>query len=46
MQAKLGREQIADLHARLINEGVRLLFFEEDRGSLEDVFLSVTQGGI
>lgn len=46
MQAKLGREQIADLHTRLINEGVRLLFFEEDRGSLEDVFLSVTQGGI
>ncbi len=46
MQAKLGREEIADLHTRLINEGVRLLFFEEDRGSLEDVFLSVTQGGI
>ena len=46
MQARMGREQIADLHAHLVKEGVRLLFFEEDRGSLEDVFLSVTQGGI
>jgi ABC-2 type transport system ATP-binding protein len=46
MQARMGREQIADLHARLVKEGVRLLFFEEDRGSLEDIFLSVTQGGI
>lgn len=46
MQSKLGRPQLADLHARLVREGVRIVFFEQDQGSLEDVFLSVTKGGI
>ncbi|MDQ1256117.1 MAG: transporter ATP-binding protein [Candidatus Hydrogenedentes bacterium] len=42
----LGREAIADLHAKLVNAGVRLLFFEQHQGSLEDVFLHVTKGGL
>ncbi|MEX2016222.1 MAG: ABC transporter ATP-binding protein, partial [Candidatus Hydrogenedentales bacterium] len=44
MQTKLGREQLADLHTRLVQEGVKVLFFEEHEGSLEDLFLSVTKG--
>ena len=46
MEAKLGPEQLAELHGRLVGEGVKLLFFEEREDSLEDVFLSVTKGGI
>lgn len=46
MQSNLGREQIADLHTRLVRDGVRVLFFEEEVASLEDVFLTVTKGGI
>lgn len=46
MQSRLGPEQIADLHARLVTGGVRVVFLEEDRGSLEDVFLTVTKGNI
>ena len=44
MQTKLGREQLADLHTKLVQAGVRVLFFEEEEGSLEDLFLSVTKG--
>ncbi len=46
MQSRLGRAEVAALHGRLVTEGVKLLFFEQDKGSLEDVFLSVTKGGI
>ena len=46
MQSRLGRAELAALHGRLVTEGVQLLFFEQDKGSLEDVFLSVTKGGI
>lgn len=46
MQSRLGRPQLADLNAKLVNSGVRVVFLEEDRGSLEDVFLTVTKGGI
>jgi ABC-2 type transport system ATP-binding protein len=46
MQARIGLDEMAELHARLVREGVRVLAFEQDRGSLEDVFLSVTKGGI
>ena len=46
MQSRLGRAELAALHGRLMTEGVKLLFFEQDKGSLEDVFLSVTKGGI
>jgi len=46
MQSKLPREELAALHARLVAAGVKVLFFEQDKGSLEDVFLHVTKGGI
>ena len=46
MQSRLGRAELAALHGRLVTEGVQLLFFEQDKGSLEDVFLSVTKGDI
>ena len=46
MQSRLGRAELAGLHGRLLDEGVKLLFFEQDKGTLEDVFLSVTKGGI
>ena len=46
MQAKLQQEEVAGLHTRLVESGVKVLYFEQDKGSLEDVFLSVTQGGI
>ena len=46
MQSRLGRAELAALHSRLQAAGVKLLFFEQDKGSLEDVFLSVTKGGI
>lgn len=39
-------EQIPDLLARLVNGGVRVLFFREQEGTLEDVFMQVTKGGI
>ncbi len=35
---------LADLHARIASSGARLLFFEQDTGTLEDVFLHVTKG--
>ena len=46
MQSKLPREELAALHSRLVAAGVKVLFFEQDKGSLEDVFLHVTKGGI
>jgi len=46
MQARITLEDMAALHERLVREGVKVLSFEQDRGSLEDVFLSVTKGGI
>ena len=46
MQTRLGRAELAALHGRLVTGGVQLLFFEQDKGSLEDVFLSVTKGDI
>lgn len=46
MQSRLNRAQLADLNARLIGSGVKVVFLEEDRGSLEDVFLTVTRGGL
>ena len=39
-------EEIPGLLVRLVNGGVRVLFFREQEGTLEDVFMQVTQGGI
>lgn len=46
VQAQLKQDDVANLHKRLVEDGVRVLYFEQDEGSLEDVFLSVTKGGI
>ena len=44
MESNLGRTEVAELHSRLVAAGVKVLFFEEHRGTLEDVFLHVTDG--
>jgi ABC-2 type transport system ATP-binding protein len=46
MQSQLDRERLADLHARLVQAGVRVLFLSQEEGTLEDVFLQVTKGTI
>ncbi|HIJ64830.1 MAG TPA: ABC transporter ATP-binding protein [Candidatus Hydrogenedentes bacterium] len=46
MQSNLGREGISELHNRLVGAGVKIVFFEQDKGTLEDVFLHVTKGGL
>jgi len=45
-EANLGHAELAGLHERLFKAGVRVLFFQEEEGTLEDVFLQVTKGGI
>jgi ABC-2 type transport system ATP-binding protein len=45
-ETNLERPALADVLARLFAENVRVLFFEEDKGTLEDVFLHVTKGGL
>jgi len=46
MESSLGPYDLADLHARLLAAGAKVLFFEEIKGTLEDVFLHVTNGEI
>ena len=45
-EAVLKPAELAELHTQLVNAGVKLLFFEQDSGDLEDVFLHVTKGGL
>ena len=45
-EVQLGHEELASLHTGLFEAGVRVLFFGEDEGTLEDVFLQVTKGGL
>ena len=45
-EANLIPEDLADLHTRLVQAGARIMFLEQDRGTLEDVFLHVTKGGL
>ncbi len=45
-EANLGPSELAALHDALYQAGVRILFFQEEEGTLEDVFLHVTKGGI
>ncbi len=42
----LDRVSLAKLHRELIERGVAVLFFEEEDTTLEDVFLTVTKGGL
>ncbi|MBI4559618.1 MAG: ABC transporter ATP-binding protein [Candidatus Hydrogenedentes bacterium] len=46
MESKLGHQDLSVLLARLVSEKIKVVFFEEDQGTLEDVFLHVTKGGI
>lgn len=46
MQSRLNRPDLAALHSKLVSGGVKVIYFEQDKGSLEDVFLSVTRGGL
>jgi ABC-2 type transport system ATP-binding protein len=45
-ETTLTAEQLSDLLGGFIQEGVRVLFFSEHEGTLEDVFLHVTKGGV
>jgi len=44
MESNLGRFELAELHSTLVRKGVNMLFFEEQEGTLEDVFLQITNG--
>jgi len=44
MESNLGRFELAELHSTLVRKGVNMLFFEEQEGTLEDVFLHITNG--
>lgn len=44
--ANMDVESIADLHTKIVERGIRLLFFEEEKATLEDVFLKMTKGRI
>ena len=44
-ESSLAREELSALLATLISSGVRVLFFQQEEGTLEDVFLHVTKGG-
>lgn len=46
MEATLGRAELASLLNELVRAGVKVLFFGEEKETLEDVFLHVTKGGI
>ena len=46
LQSDLGAEDLSRLLSRMVSEGVKVLFFGEEQGTLEDVFLHVTKGGI
>lgn len=46
METTMNSEELAGVLTRLVKEGVRVLSFSEQEGTLEDVFLHVTKGGI
>jgi len=45
-ETNLGQTELAALHEALFRANVKVLFFQEEEGTLEDVFLQVTKGGI
>jgi len=45
-ETNLGHAELAELHNQLFQAGTRVLFFQEEEGTLEDVFLQVTKGDI
>ncbi len=46
MESSLAQAELAGLLTDLVQGGVEVVFFGEAAGTLEDVFLSVTKGGI
>ncbi|MCF6286269.1 MAG: ABC transporter ATP-binding protein [Candidatus Hydrogenedentes bacterium] len=46
METEISNEQLSDILGKLVQGGVRVLFFGEQEGTLEDVFMHVTKGGI
>jgi ABC-2 type transport system ATP-binding protein len=46
IETDLPYERLPDLLGALVRGGVRVLFFREQEGTLEDVFMQVTKGGI
>lgn len=46
METTMSSEELSGVLTRLVQEGVRVLSFAEQEGTLEDVFLHVTKGGI
>ena len=46
LEAALSNDELAGILQKLVQGGVRVLFFGEEEGTLEDVFLHVTKGGI
>jgi ABC-2 type transport system ATP-binding protein len=45
-ESTLATADLAGLHHKLVQGGVKILFLEQDSGDLEDVFLHVTKGGL
>lgn len=45
-ETNLPYDSLADLHQNLMGVGAKIVFFEEVKGTLEDVFLKVTKGGL
>lgn len=45
-ETNLPYDALADLHQNLMGVGAKIVFFEEVKGTLEDVFLKVTKGGL
>jgi len=45
-ETNLPYDVLADLHQNLMGVGAKIVFFEEVKGTLEDVFLKVTKGGL
>jgi ABC-2 type transport system ATP-binding protein len=45
-ETNLPYDELADLHQKLMGVGAKIVFFEEVKGTLEDVFLKVTKGGL
>ncbi len=46
IDSSLGQVELAGLLTQLVSAGVKVLYFEQEGGTLEDVFLHVTKGGI
>lgn len=46
METAMSNEELAGVLTKLVQGGVRVLSFSEEEGTLEDVFLQVTKGGI